>query len=118
MWSVQARIFSNSSSFVGQLLMAGPDRGWQVPLGTGCDGGETAVSLWCAQTGVGGWIAMVALWVLVVGLVVWGVARLFPARADDDSLTALDARLAAGTIDLATYQRIRSELDRPARTSI
>jgi uncharacterized membrane protein len=76
------------------------------------------VGLWCAQTGVNGWIAIVALWALVVGLVVWGVARLFPTRADDDSLTVLDARLAAGAIDLATYERIRSELDRPARTPI
>jgi hypothetical protein len=89
-----------------------------VPLGTGRDGGETAVSLWCAQTGAGGWIAMVALWILVVGLVVWGVARLFPARPDDDPLTVLDARLAAGAIDLQTYERIRSELDRPTHISI
>lgn len=76
------------------------------------------MSLWCAQTGAGGWIAMIALWVLVVGLVVWGVARLFPARSDDDSLTVLDARLASGAIDLQTYERIRAELDRPSRISI
>ena len=75
------------------------------------------MSVWCAQTGAGGWIAMIALWILVVGLVVWGVARLFPARPDDP-LTVLDARLAAGAIDLQTYERIRSELDRPTRISI
>jgi hypothetical protein len=48
------------------------------------------VGLWCAQTGVSGWIAMIALWILVVGLVVWGVARLFPARPDEESSSDLD----------------------------
>ena len=76
------------------------------------------MSLWCVQTGLSGWIVMVAVWVLVVGLVVWAVDRLFPARADDDSFAVLDARLAAGAIDLATYERIRSELHRLARVSI
>jgi hypothetical protein len=61
-----------------------------VPLGTGPDGRETTVGLWCAQTGVSGWIAMIALWIGVVGLVVWGVARLFPARPDEESSSDLD----------------------------
>jgi putative membrane protein len=76
------------------------------------------VGLWCAQTGTGGWIAMIALWLAVVGLIVWGLSRLFPTRPEEDARTLLDARLAAGKVDLQTYQGIRAELDRPTRVSI
>ena len=75
------------------------------------------MGLWCAQTSAGGWIAMIVLWLVVVGLIMWGLGRLFPTRHDDDARTLLDSRLAAGTIDPETYHEIRSELDRPTRVS-
>jgi uncharacterized membrane protein len=73
---------------------------------------------WCGQLGVGGWFGMVAFWVVVVALVVWGVSRLFPAQDDANAHATLDRRLARGEIDAETYRTIREELDgiRPAGT--
>lgn len=71
--------------------------------------------------GAGGWVLMALLWVLVLALIVWVVARLLPARGDAqrDDRTAppvaareiLDRRLAAGEIDVATYEELREKLD-------
>ncbi len=66
---------------------------------------------WCTQMGVGGWTWMIVFWVAVVALVVWGVSRLFPARRVPSAWEVLDARLASGEIDPATYRVLRDELD-------
>ncbi|GGC18442.1 hypothetical protein GCM10010972_34630 [Cellulomonas carbonis] len=65
---------------------------------------------WCGQMGAGGWLSMIAFWVVVVVAVVWGVSRLFPAPPATDARSILDARLAAGEIDPATYRAVREEL--------
>lgn len=67
---------------------------------------------WCSQMDTGSWLAMTALWVAVVVLVVWGVARLFPSPRTPDARDVLDARLASGEIDADTYRSLRSTLDR------
>ena len=41
---------------------------------------------WCGQMGLGGWLAMITFWVVVVAVVVWGVSRLFPAQPELDAL--------------------------------
>ncbi|WP_233404716.1 hypothetical protein [Actinotalea solisilvae] len=53
---------------------------------------------------------MIAFWVVVVGVVVGAVSRLFPAQAEPDARAVLDARLAAGDIDVETYREVREEL--------
>ena len=68
------------------------------------------MSPWCGQMGAGGWLAMIAFWVVVVAIVVWGVSRLFPAQTEPDAHAVLDSRLAAGDIDLHTYRAIKGEL--------
>ncbi|WP_024288373.1 hypothetical protein [Cellulomonas sp. KRMCY2] len=72
------------------------------------------MGLWCTQTGAGGWLSMVVLWVAVVALIVWGVGRLFPAQPAPDAYAVLESRLASGEIDPETYRLIRRELDRLA----
>ncbi|NMR19491.1 hypothetical protein [Cellulomonas fimi] len=66
------------------------------------------MGLWCTQPGPVGWVVMLAFWITVIVLVLWGLNRLFPDPVDADRL--LDARLAAGEIDLETYRVLRSEL--------
>jgi putative membrane protein len=76
---------------------------------------------WCGGMGPGGWAFMVVFWTAFLALAVWAVTRMFPARASTgppgsdwpDQPTAaqiLDRRLAAGEIDLDTYERLRREL--------
>ena len=74
------------------------------------------MGLWCSPMTVGGWVAMFALWALVLGLAVWAVCRLFPAQRTPDPRAVLDARLAAGDLDLDTYSRLRRQLD--GRTAV
>ena len=66
---------------------------------------------WCGQMGVGGWIGMVAFWVVVVALVIWALARLFPTQRSAGERGVLDARLARGEIDPETYRLLREELE-------
>ena len=66
---------------------------------------------WCGQMGIGDWAGMVAIWVVVLALVLWGVSRLFPAREDSTARAILDARLASGELDSQTYRMLRRELD-------
>jgi putative membrane protein len=71
--------------------------------------------------GAGGWVLMVLLWVVIVALIVWVVARLLPTRSggrrDVPVATAegpreiLDRRLAGGEIDVQTYEELRAKLD-------
>lgn len=66
---------------------------------------------WCTQmTGVG-WLLMIALWITVVGLVIWVVGRLFPAQPSVDPSALLDARPATGDLDVHAYRSPRSAMD-------
>jgi uncharacterized membrane protein len=69
---------------------------------------------WCGQMGVGGWVGMAAFWIVVVALVIWALARLFPAQRSGAERAVLDTRLARGEIDLETYRLVLEELDHPA----
>jgi putative membrane protein len=74
--------------------------------------------------GAGGWILMILFWVLLVGLIIFAVIRIFPGRDTQASPPAphvsrpptetpreiLDRRLASGEIDLETYDRLREKL--------
>ncbi|HEY3549025.1 MAG TPA: hypothetical protein VGK17_23375 [Propionicimonas sp.] len=71
------------------------------------------MGLWCSQMGAGGWVLMVLIWAAVLGLAIWAVCRLFPAQRTPDPRATLDARLAAGDIDLDTYRWVREQLDGP-----
>ncbi len=60
------------------------------------------------------WIWMVVFWVVVVGLIVWAVARIAPSNRDRRPKSAreiLDERYARGELDEEEYRRRRSELD-------
>jgi putative membrane protein len=74
--------------------------------------------------GWGGWFAMslvMLAWVALVGVAVWGAARLTTHRFDpsggartpppESARQILDRRLAAGEIDSDEYARIRHQLD-------
>ena len=66
---------------------------------------------WCTTLSGLGWVAMVAGWVLVVGLAVWAVCRLFPGQARPDARTLLEQRLASGELDAEQYRELRDTLD-------
>lgn len=70
---------------------------------------------WCAQMGVGGWVGMGVFWVVVLALVLWGVSRLFPTGQGPSPREVLDARLASGDVDPATYRALREELEAQRR---
>lgn len=80
---------------------------------------------WDNGMGAGGWVLMILAWVALIGLIVWAIARLFPAlsggtsrREERDVETPqqiLDRRLARGEIDTDEYVRLRDVLG-PART--
>ena len=73
---------------------------------------------WCGGLGAGGWLLMVAFWVVFLGLAVWAVMQLFPGDSGgprqrlgaEDPKDVLDRRLAAGEIDVETYRRLQQEL--------
>jgi putative membrane protein len=64
-----------------------------------------------------GWIWMTLVWVLVIGVVVWAVARITArdgahGRAEPDSARRiLDERFARGEIDEDEYRRRRDQLE-------
>jgi putative membrane protein len=64
----------------------------------------------------GGWIFMALFWVVLIGLIVWAVAGLFPAgrRQDEQPRQTpeeiLDLRLARGEVSIEDYQEMRAEL--------
>jgi len=66
---------------------------------------------WCTTLSGLSWVAMVAGWVLVVGLAVWAVCRLFPGQARPDARTVLEQRLASGELDAEQYRELRDTLD-------
>lgn len=74
---------------------------------------------WDNGMGAGGWVLMILSWVALIALIVWAIARLFPAisggarREEADAETPhqiLDRRLARGEIDTDEYARLRDAL--------
>lgn len=66
---------------------------------------------YCGGMSVAGWALMVGVWLTVIGLIVWAVARLFPSsHRRPDLEKELDRRLATGELDPITYQHVRDEL--------
>lgn len=64
-----------------------------------------------------GWVLMTLVWLVVLGVIVWSVANLFPTRGSssgsadlDRPEDVLDRRLARGEIDPATYDELRAKL--------
>ena len=76
------------------------------------------MGLWCSRITPSGWVVTFALLAVVTGVAVWVVCRLFPTPDQrlPDPRAALDARLAAGDVDLTTYAHLRQEL--AASTSV
>ena len=76
--------------------------------------------------GAGGWLFMSLFWVLLLVVIVWAAARLFPGSiatatgpavepAAERPQQILDRRLASGEIDVETYEQLRSKVSsRPA----
>ena len=70
-----------------------------------------------------GWIVMVLIWVLLIGLIVWGVTRLVPTSASRPEPTGgtesaeeiLDRRFANGELDVAEYTERRQHLAGPRK---
>ena len=63
------------------------------------------------------WLAMGVFWLILLGLIVWLVARLLPAGGNgttrtrgESPLEVLDRRLASGEIDLDVWQAQRAAL--------
>lgn len=79
--------------------------------------------------GAGGWLFMSLVWVLLLVVIIWAAARLFPGRTGSTAtLTGpaveplserpeqiLDRRLASGEIDVATYEQLRETLAKKGR---
>ena len=82
--------------------------------------------------GAAGWLFMSLFWqVLLIGVIVWAAAQLFPGRRDSVSTAAgpsagppveqpqqiLERRLASGEINLETYEQLRETLAKPKMVS-
>ena len=72
--------------------------------------------------GSGGWIVMVVVWVVLVGLIGFALVRLFGGgRRTSDAASAptareiLDRRLATGEIDSKTHDALSEQLAHGAR---
>lgn len=89
---------------------------------------------WNGGMGWTGWFFMSILWVVLLVVIVWAAAQLFPGRRDgvataggpatlppaaptEDARQILDRRLATGEIDVETYERLRDTLAKPGRVS-
>lgn len=63
-----------------------------------------------------GWFFMSLFWVLLIGVIVWAAAQLFPGRggtrteSQAEPRQILDRRLANGEIDVETYEKLRRTL--------
>jgi putative membrane protein len=66
--------------------------------------------------GYGMWMFMGLFWLVLLGLIIWAVVRLLPARRDgsgpdrESPEEILDRRFARGEIDIETYQAQRAAL--------
>lgn len=71
---------------------------------------------WDGGMGAGGWLFMAVLWLVLIAVVVWAVANLFPGRSGREESVPerpeeiLDRRLARGEIDPQTYDELRAKL--------
>lgn len=69
---------------------------------------------WDHGLGAGWWVFMSLLWVLLIAVIVWAAAQLFPGRREtrqgERPEDVLDLRLARGEIDLRTYDRLKARL--------
>lgn len=85
---------------------------------------------WNGGMGAAGWLFMSLFWVLLVVVVVWAAAHLFPGRRDtvatvtgpapelgEQPQQILERRLASGEIDVETYETLRATLTKPGRVS-
>jgi putative membrane protein len=80
---------------------------------------------WDGGMGAGTWILMIVAWIAFIALIVWAIARLFPALSrgderrreepekDETPQAILDRRLARGEIDTGEYERLREALMPP-----
>jgi putative membrane protein len=74
------------------------------------------MGLFGGEMGPLGWVATGAFWVLILGLIVWVIARLLPgstkttSTAGDSPMEILNSRLASGEIDLAAWRAKRAAL--------
>ncbi len=63
-----------------------------------------------------GWFFMGLFWVLLIGVIVFAAAQLFPGRREtrtetqEEPRTILERRLASGEIDVETYEQLRRTL--------
>ncbi len=63
-----------------------------------------------------GWFFMGLFWVLLIGVIVFAAAQLFPGRrqprteTQDEPRKILDRRFASGEIDVETYEKLRRTL--------
>ena len=72
--------------------------------------------LFGTHMGVAGWLAMTAAWLVIIGLIVWVVLQVLPDSARQPPETPrqiLDRRLAAGELDVQTYDRLKARLAEP-----
>lgn len=68
--------------------------------------------------GFGGWLFMGLFWLVLLGVIIWAVVRLLPARHNgyagsntrETPEEILDRRFARGEIDAETYQAQRATL--------
>ena len=66
--------------------------------------------------GYGAWMFMGVFWLVLLGVIIWAVVRLLPARRDgasrdvDSPEDILDRRFARGEIDAEAYQVQRAAL--------
>lgn len=75
---------------------------------------------WDNGMGTGGWVMMVVLWIVLIGVILWAITRLLPSRRTDVQghgvrepeapQEILDRRLALGEIDTATYDALSRKL--------
>lgn len=81
---------------------------------------------WNGGMGAAGWLFMSLFWVLLLVVIVWAAAQLFPGRRDSVATATgpapaplapteqpqqiLDRRLASGEIDVETYEKLRGTL--------
>ncbi len=91
---------------------------------------------WAGGMGWTGWFLMSLFWVLLLAVIVWAAAQLFPGRREgvaaptgpvlgppgtmppaEDARQILDRRLASGEIDVETYEKLRDALAKPGRVS-
>jgi putative membrane protein len=69
---------------------------------------------WYHDMGVGAWIFMTVFWIALLGVIVWALTSLSdrgqPSEPRERPEEILDRRLAAGEIDVKTYDELRARL--------